>query len=271
MPHISPAVALNAFALTVTGSVRAHNEDSLLCCPALGLWAVADGMGGHQRGDVASALAIRTLEEQVRQGADLVEAVHAAHRAILAAARQDSASQGMGTTLVAAQFSGACYQVAWIGDSRAYLLSAEGIQPLTKDHSWVQAMIDAGELDEEQARSHPKRNIINQCLGQDAGLLDVGLVQGRLEPGQRLLLCSDGLTRELTDPEIAQLDAQARSPEQLVSALIDAANAMGGHDNISCALVARSGPTGLGARARLLLRKVFKLRPSPDSTTARHD
>lgn len=271
MPLTPPAVALDAFALTVTGRVRRHNEDSLLCCPALGLWAVADGMGGHQRGEVASALAVQTLEEQVAQQVDLVEAVHAAHRAILAAAGQDSASQGMGTTLVAARFSGARYQVAWIGDSRAYLLSAAHIQPLTKDHSWVQAMIDAGELDEDQARSHPKKNVISQCLGQGAEPLDVGLVQGCLEPGQRLLLCSDGLTRELTDREIAQASASARSPQQLVSALIAAANAQGGHDNISCAVIAKSGPTGLGARARLLLNKVFKFRPSPDSTTATHD
>lgn len=255
-------IALQFCARSVTGRVRAHNEDSLLCCPAQALWAIADGMGGHRRGEVASALAIETLRDSLQQQGDLVQAIHEAHRVILAAARQDPASRGMGTTLVAVQFSAAQYRVAWIGDSRAYLLNATGIRPLTRDHSWVQAMLDAGQLSEHQALCHPKRNVIHQCLGQDTTPLAVDTVQGSLQPGERLLLCSDGLSRELSDARMLQISIANGSLVQLVDALIDAANAMGGHDNISCAVVGRSLSRHPGGRARQWLGRLFRSRPS---------
>ncbi|MET1079444.1 MAG: protein phosphatase 2C domain-containing protein [Pseudomonas sp.] len=271
MPLTSSLPRLDAFAQTVVGRVRHHNEDSLLCCPALGLWAIADGMGGHQRGEVASALAAQTLQDCVRAGGNLVEAIHAANQAILAAAAETAGSQGMGSTVVAVHFTGHQYQLAWIGDSRAYLLRRGHIQPLTKDHSWVQTLIDAGELTETQARHHPKKNLINQCLGQDSVPLDVGLIEGRLAPGERLLLCSDGLNRELTDEQIQRIADHSTDLPALVHNLIEQANALGGHDNISCSVLALDLPTGLGARTRRWLSRLLGRRPGRDTRGLRHE
>lgn len=221
-------------AQTVVGQVREHNEDAVLCCPELALWAVADGLGGHRRGEVASALALQALRSACAEGAELSAAVHAANRAVLAAAEADSECQGMGTTLVAVRFAGADFQVAWAGDSRAYRVDADGIEQLSHDHSWVQAMIDAGQMSVEEARNHPQRNVIFQCLGRPDQTLEVGLVEGHLQPHELLLLCSDGLSGELSDAQIQQRCASAHTLDELVTQLIDQANQLGGHDNISC-------------------------------------
>ncbi|MDD0842799.1 PP2C family protein-serine/threonine phosphatase [Pseudomonas sp. Gutcm_11s] len=230
--------SLGFAAQSVAGRVRGHNEDAVLCRPELGLWAVADGMGGHQCGEVASALALETLHQSVVAGSDLANAIHSAHQAILGAT-QAEAGRPMGSTVVAAHFSGADFEVAWIGDSRAYRISLEGIARLTRDHSWVQAMIDAGELSIEDARVHPRRNIVTQCLGQGEQVLEVGRVQGSLAPGELLLLCSDGLTGELSDEQIQQVCAGAATLDVLVEELIGLANQLGGKDNISCIVLGR--------------------------------
>lgn len=254
---------------SVPGQVRAHNEDSLLSCPELGLWVIADGMGGHQRGEVASAMAVDSLRHSIAQQLPLTDAVRVANQAIIQAAQQDPDSQGMGTTLVALRLSGSAYELAWVGDSRAYLLSATGIQALSRDHSWVQAMIDAGQLSASEARSHPRKNVITQCLGQASLELEVGHVQGELSAGQFILLCSDGLHGELTDQRILQLCTRAKSAEAAVDALVDAANAAGGKDNISCVLVMPAcplkvelpplavAPAGLVRRVGQLLKNRF--------------
>lgn len=247
-------------AQSVVGRVREHNEDAVLCCPELNLWAIADGMGGHQRGEVASATALETLHEVTARGEDLVAAIHAANAAVIAAAGQDSGARGMGTTVVAVQFVGADFAVAWIGDSRAYRVSADSISPLTRDHSWVQMMVDAGAMSADEARSDPRRNIILQCVGQTGQPLEVGLVRGTLEPDELLLLCSDGLTGELTDQQIQQLCATAGTLDELVAQLIELANQMGGKDNISCIVLGRSVPETpvVEARPRSFLSKLLK-------------
>lgn len=221
---------------SVSGQVRAHNEDSILSCPELGLWVIADGMGGHQRGEVASAIAVAAIADSIRQQHSLEEAVHAANQAIIQAAKLDPASKGMGSTVVAVKFSGAEYQLAWVGDSRAYLLTDSAIVPISKDHSWVQMMIDLGQLNAEQARNHPRKNEITQCLGYASLELEVGIVHGTLHNGQRLLLCSDGLYGELSDQRMLKLSASDEL-DAAVLALIGAANTAGGKDNISCALL----------------------------------
>jgi protein phosphatase len=231
--------SLGFAAQSVAGRVRGHNEDAVLCLPELGLWAVADGMGGHQCGEVASALALDTLRRAIGADSDLEQAIHAANQAILDAV-QEEGGRRMGSTLVAARFCGADYQVAWIGDSRAYRISLDGIARLTHDHSWVQAMIDAGELSIEEARQHPRRNIVTQCLGQSEQPLEVGLVQGSLAPGELLLLCSDGLTGELDDEQIQAVCSGAATLDALVEQLIGLANQLGGKDNISCIVLGRS-------------------------------
>jgi protein phosphatase len=233
----APAVVHFA-ALSDPGKNRTHNEDSVLCAPQLAVWAVADGMGGHQRGEVASALALQILREQIEQGGSLSGAIAAAHAAIIDAGESDSASRGMGTTLIAAQLSGCQFTLAWVGDSRAYRISAERIEQLSTDHSWVQSMVDAGEMTAEDARHHPRRNVITQCLGQADYEPEPDLVQGELKPGEILLLCSDGLTGELTDQQILQQSCAADTLDGLVSQLIKAANQNGGRDNISCIVLA---------------------------------
>ena len=246
-------------AQSVVGQVREHNEDAVLCCPELALWAVADGLGGHRRGEVASALALQALRAACADGEELLAAVHVANAAIVAAAEGDADCRGMGTTLVAVRFAGADFQLAWVGDSRAYRVDAEHIERLSHDHSWVQAMIDAGQMSVEQARNHPQRNVIFQCLGRDDQTLDVGLLQGHLQPHELLLLCSDGLTGELSDAQIQQLCASAATLDELVALLVERANQLGGNDNISCIVLARDRVEPVeAARPRGFLSKLFK-------------
>lgn len=225
------------------GRVREHNEDALLCCPELGLWAIADGMGGHQCGEVASALALQHLRQACAEGQALLPAVHAANAAVVAAASSAGGKPGMGTTLVAVQMQGAHFSIAWVGDSRAYRVGVDQIDCLSHDHSWVQTMIDAGQMSVATARSHPQRNVILQCLGRADQSLEVGQVQGRLGGQELLLLCSDGLTGELEDEQIQQLCSQAPTLDALVQQLIEQAKQQGGKDNISCIVI------GLGAMA----------------------
>ncbi|TXI33029.1 MAG: serine/threonine-protein phosphatase [Aquipseudomonas alcaligenes] len=248
--------SLGFAAQSVAGRVRGHNEDAVLCLPELGLWAVADGMGGHECGEVASALALDTLRQSVVAGSGLESSIHAAHQAILAAV-QEEGGRRMGSTVVAVRFVDADYEVAWIGDSRAYRISLDGIERLTRDHSWVQAMIDAGELSLAEARQHPRRNIVTQCLGQGEQELEVGRVQGSLAPGELLLLCSDGLTGELTDEQIQEVCAGAATLDELVDELIGLANRLGGKDNISCIVLGRSmaESTEIDARPRNFLSR----------------
>lgn len=236
------------------GQVREHNEDALVCRPVLGLFAIADGMGGYGRGEVASALALTALEQAVATGQALEPAVRAANAAVHSAAGEEP----MGTTLVATRFDGAAFELAWVGDSRAYRVTADALEPLTRDHSWVQAMIDAGQLSQNEARQHPRRNLIYQCLGRDA-TVEVGQLQGTLQPGELLLLCSDGLTGELTDSDIHAECTAAHTLEEMVEQLVAAANARGGRDNISCLVLGLTLPAPAAAsRSRRLLQKLMK-------------
>ncbi|AOE84306.1 PP2C family protein-serine/threonine phosphatase [Pseudomonas sp. TCU-HL1] len=253
MPEI-----LGYAAQSITGCVRSHNEDSLLCAPDLGLWAVADGMGGHQRGEVASSVAVATLRETVALGQRLPNAVQAAHNAVLSAA----SGSGMGTTLVAVKFDGAAFDLAWAGDSRAYRVSADGISRLSHDHSLVQALVDAGELTAHEARRHPQRNVVTQCLGQAHQALEVGCAQGTLAPGELLLLCSDGLTGELDDDQIQAQCAIADTLEDLVAGLLQQACDAGGRDNISCIVIGLLLPetTAAASRSNSFLSRLLKTR-----------
>ncbi|MGA6100226.1 PP2C family protein-serine/threonine phosphatase [Stutzerimonas marianensis] len=255
-PH-PPSHVLDSAGLTSPGRKRDHNEDALLCCPALGLWAVADGMGGHQLGEVASAVALAALQQAVAAGHDLRSAVQAANHAVRTAA----ALPGMGTTIVTVLFDGAEFELAWVGDSRAYRVNSAGILPLSRDHSWVQAMIDAGEMRPDEATRHGWRNVILQCLGRDEAP-EIGLLTGTLQPGELLLLCSDGLNGELTDDEIHRLCVEADTLEQLVERLVAEANTRGGRDNITCIVLGRSltdqVTPSLGQRVLHMLSKPLK-------------
>lgn len=255
---VVPSIQLHYAALSDTGKVRSHNEDSLLCRPDLHLWAVADGMGGLSQGEVASALACQTLAEQVALGQSLEQGILAAHQAIC----QHSTQSSMGSTLVAALFNEQGCTLAWVGDSRAYRISGEGIEQLSHDHSWVQCQIDIGRLTPEQARSHSRRNIITQCLGQHGEAPQPSVEPIELLPGQLLLLCSDGLHSELEDQNIMALAAQAPTLQELVQQLIEGAKAQGGRDNISAIVLSRQAtlPEPANTPKRGLLAQLFNPR-----------
>lgn len=165
----------------------------------------------------------------------------------------------MGSTLVAVRLDGDEFELAWVGDSRAYRIGSEHIEQLSHDHSWVQAMVDAGQMSAEEAREHPRRNVILQCLGQVGQAPEVGLLRARLAPDELLLLCSDGLTSELDDAAIQRCCAEAATLEAMVEQLVGLANSHGGRDNISC-IVLGLGPAAEPREASPpgLLRKLFK-------------
>ncbi len=224
-------------ARTHPGLKRSHNEDCYAAEPELGIYLVADGVGGHAHGEVASAIVKDTIISTLRQGKPLAEAIHNAHHAVLAAIDCDDRTLGMGSTVVVAQLRGNAYEIGWVGDSRAYLFD-HTLTALTSDHTPVNAKLARGEISPEQAKVDPERNILSQSLGVSASIEPVpGVVSGRLDPGQQLLLCSDGLTDELTDRDIARIMAGAGSTQEQVERLVDAALAAGGRDNISVIVV----------------------------------
>lgn len=228
-------------AQTHCGHQRAHNEDSYLAEPAIGLWIVADGMGGYRHGEIASREAVEQVSRAVRSGEPLIEAVYGAHRYVceVAAASVDHAQ--MGTTIVALLLDpvNARYEVAWVGDSRAYLWHpTRGLRQLTRDHSVVQELIDSGVIDAEQARTHPQRNVITRALGgAKMDVKDVESVPGQLLRGEKILLCSDGLYRELSESQITRIVEESTTESKAVDGLIHAALERGGDDNITALLV----------------------------------
>jgi PPM family protein phosphatase len=235
---------------TDPGLVRDHNEDAFLVLPDLGVFAVADGMGGHAAGEVASAIAIEALRADVvadhsirhgdrRTAEMLAGAARKANSLILERARRDAETAGMGTTLTALAIvprdrSGV---IVHTGDSRAYRLRDTELLQLTHDQSWVQTLIDAGRLTEQEALSHPFRSTLEAALGT-AAVPDLDTVQTGLTPGDLLLLCSDGLTATMDNRELrTRLVAGAASDlADLACALIAAANGYGGPDNITVVL-----------------------------------
>ncbi len=240
---------------TDRGRKRANNEDAYLAADDFRLFAVADGVGGHEGGEVASGIAVETLREVVPamlasgdrtppaesgQGADrepaaLRYAVSLANSRILDTASRRPGLAGMGTTLTALLLAGSRAVLVHIGDSRAYLLRSGRLRQLTDDHSLVAEQVKAGLLTPGQARTSSHRNVITRALGIGPEAAP-DVLSAALQPGDRLLLCSDGLTEMVADREIARLLAK-HPPEQAVRKLIDAANAAGGADNITAVAV----------------------------------
>jgi serine/threonine protein phosphatase PrpC len=224
---------------THTGLVRELNEDSHLGAPELGLWIVADGMGGHDAGEVASGIVIREMAQSIAQGLPLTEAVETAHKAIQTAAQQHGETVDMGSTVVAVKLNGRQYEIAWVGDSRAYLWNG-ALRQLTTDHSYVQLLLNAGMITEDEIPNHPSRNIISQGLGV-GGLngadIQVDSVSGELVESETLLLCSDGLNGEVSDDCIAAILSETADNQVRVDRLIEAALEAGGKDNVTVILL----------------------------------
>ncbi len=225
--------------LTHVGLRRELNEDTYYGDSELGLWLVADGMGGHEYGEVASALAREAIVRETRQGTPLPQAIRIADEEIIRACDRSSDAMPMGTTVVAVCAAGDRFEVAWVGDSRAYLWREGTLAQLSQDHSYVQELIRRGAISIEQARSHPHRNVVTQALGvTDPRHLNVETMAGELRPGMQLLLCSDGLTEEVDDNVIAQVLSQTEcSAQECVDTLVAAALDGGGSDNITAVLI----------------------------------
>lgn len=230
-------VRLIVGAATDVGKVRGHNEDAYLVDDQLGLVAVADGMGGHQAGEVASATALEALRAAVTSGDGIREAVTAANEAVYEKSTTDERLRGMGTTLTAATLAtGATLLLGHVGDSRAYLLHDGQLQRLTTDHSLVEELIQAGEITAEEAVSDPRRSMITRALGIEPDV-DVDLYPTPLTSADRLLFCSDGLTGMVSEDEIHTTLTGEPDPSAAARRLVEAANRGGGIDNITVLVV----------------------------------
>lgn len=244
------------------GRVRSDNEDAFLLAPPL--FAVADGLGGHQAGEIASSIAIETLLESAPRAADvkaLGRAARQANAAVIEAAATGRGKTGMGTTLTAVMIDGSRLAVAHVGDSRAYLLHLGALEQLTNDHSLVADLVRQGRITAEESRTHPNRSVITRALGSDPDMMaDAFEVQAA--PGDRLLLATDGLTTMVPDDEIARVLATAPTSDAAVDELIDRALGAGGQDNVTVVVVdieQRGGRTarGVGSRRSLWARALW--------------
>ena len=233
---------------TDVGCVREQNEDSLVVKPPL--FVVADGMGGHAAGEIASEICVKTLEECAPEHADaeaLGKAVEQANRDIISAAIVGEGRDGMGTTCTAAMLEHDKLVIAQVGDSRAYLLHDGKLSQLTRDHSLMANMIEAGQITPEEARIHPNRSVITRALGNDIDTVP-DLYEINVEADDRLLLCSDGLSGMLTDKQIESTMNRIADPQRCASVLVNEAIAAGGGDNVTVIVADATGPTELNRK-----------------------
>ncbi|MEY8459830.1 Stp1/IreP family PP2C-type Ser/Thr phosphatase [Eggerthellaceae bacterium 24-137] len=226
---------------TDVGCVRDHNEDSLTVAPPL--YVVCDGMGGHAAGEVASEIAVDVIAQRAPEHADaaaLGQAVEEANLAVIKAAREGVGRAGMGCTCTAAILEKERLVIAQVGDSRAYLLHQGKLQQLTRDHSLVADLIEAGQITEAEARVHPQRSVITRALGSDPRT-QPDLFEINVEAGDRLLLCSDGLSTMLEDDQIEKVLKSATDPQRCAAQLVNEANGLGGYDNVTVIVVDVTG------------------------------
>jgi Serine/threonine protein phosphatase len=248
--------AIQAYGLTDVGRKRKHNEDAFALDVTEGLFIVADGMGGHAAGEVASKITVETIGEFIaatRQKEEatwpfkynheldfnsnrLVVAIEKANERVMAAVAAQPWLKGMGTTVVAGLLNEKILSLAHVGDSRAYLFRDGQLSRLTDDHSWVHEQVTAGILTEEEARTHPLKNVVTRALGGGSSV-SPDLQELVFSPGDRYLFCSDGLTTMVSDEEIRDNAATVREPQPLCQKLVDLANEKGGVDNITVVVV----------------------------------
>lgn len=242
--------------MTNRGLERSRNEDSCFvrADTDMALLVVADGMGGHQAGDVASSMAVSAAEKlwndlnrsaplSMKKARTVVEKlVREANRQIMEEAGSSTARQGMGTTLTTGLLYGKELTIGHIGDSRAYKISKGKIELLTRDHSLVEHLVESGQIKPEEARHHPQRHVLTRALGISPDP-EVDLIQVEIEPDALLLFCTDGLTGLVSEDEILAAASKQPDPKLLAETLIDLANARGGHDNITVVIA-----TGIGGQ-----------------------
>jgi PPM family protein phosphatase len=258
----SPWLEVRVGASTSTGRVRRLNEDAYAC--AGGLFVVADGMGGHAAGDVASALCVDVLTERLGgrrevSRADLEDALTDANRAILQHAEQHTESAGLGTTVTGLLLvdgpSGQHWLVFNIGDSRVYNVT-DRLRQLTVDHSELQELVLRGEVTADEARHHPRRHVVTRSLGGHPQAL-VDYWQLPATPGDRFLVCSDGLVDELTDAEVESHLVRELDPQRCADALVEAAVQAGGRDNVTVLVIDHVGRDARSATGSTTADDVF--------------
>ncbi len=221
------------------GHVRGNNQDCILTRPESGLWIVADGMGGHTGGAEASRIACAAVAEAVEHGMGLADAFEVAHARVRAEQDLHPDHYDMGTTLVAVLERGENFELAWVGDSRAYRLNAGSgrLQCLTRDHNVPGRLLQAGSITAEEARLHPQRNILTDCIGQREGLPAIEVVHEVWHSGDRLLLCTDGLSGEVSDAELERWLIGLEEPAEATAKLLQLALDAGGRDNVTMVLI----------------------------------
>lgn len=238
---------MKTFSMTDVGRKREVNQDYMYTSEtAVGnlpnLFLVADGMGGHAAGDYASRFAVEKIVDYVLNAAKtepiavLGEAIREANYLLFEEADRDSEKKDMGTTVVAAVVSGSQLYTANVGDSRLYVINQEGITQITRDHSLVQEMVRMGEMDQEDAREHPDKNIITRAVGVMPEVM-VDFFETSLKAGDVVLLCTDGLTNMIEDEEIRRIVLEQRDMVEMTEKLIQKANENGGRDNITAVLI----------------------------------
>ncbi|HEU4588203.1 MAG TPA: Stp1/IreP family PP2C-type Ser/Thr phosphatase [Gemmatimonadales bacterium] len=242
-------------ARTDVGVVRSGNEDNYLMLSDRGVFIVADGMGGHAAGEVASEMAVRITSREIgsirglsedQAGERVRHAIQSANDAIFNRTLSEKDKRGMGTTATVLVLMRGRYLVGQVGDSRAYLLRNGVLSQLTKDHSYVQEQVDAGLLTPEQARVHPYSNVITRCVGASVDVVP-DLYFGTLQTGDIVLLASDGLTGMLEDEQLVKILQSEGDPQTWVDRLVNEANRRGGLDNITAIVIridAVDAPTG---------------------------
>lgn len=241
MNQLAMVFAYDFAALSDRGRVRPQNEDSVAAFPEFGVWAVADGMGGHEAGDVASRIIIEELASlgvpisAQDQRARVQERLDRAHQRILAHSR-DRGLGGAGSTVASLLLHGSELACIWAGDSRIYLFREGGLTQLTRDHSEVAMMVASGAMTEDQARVAPRRNVITRAIGIGQ-VATPETASGVIKDGDRFILCSDGLTEHLADREIACFASRPLSAQDLASALIAETLVRGARDNVSVIVV----------------------------------
>lgn len=249
---------IKSFGITDVGRQRQHNEDAYLVDDGMNLYLVADGMGGHAAGEVASQIAAEAVsefishtieddgtwphayDEKVSRNANrLTSALRIANTRVIEAMKRDPRLRGMGTTVVAGLFDGNQAAIAHVGDSRAYMIRGDQMSRITSDHSWVFEQVRAGMLTEAEAEKHPLRNVITRALGGGNSVVpDVSEVT--VESGDYFLFCSDGLTGMVSEDDILRIVTSAGDLEGATRELIVQANEHGGHDNITAVLLQAS-------------------------------
>jgi PPM family protein phosphatase len=236
---------LTSAGLTDVGIIRSGNEDNFLIVPDKGVFIVADGMGGHAAGEVASEMAVRIIARELgditkiadQEAAERMRrAINEANSAIFERTLTEHDKRGMGTTATAMVIIGNHYLIGQVGDSRAYVLRKGAFIQLTKDHSYVQEQVDAGYLSPEEARTHPYSNVITRCVGANGDVVP-DLYSGTLRDADIFLLASDGLTGMIEDHDIHRVLQSNRAPADLVAELVAEANRRGGLDNITAIVI----------------------------------